>query len=330
MKRNGSFVVVLVLSLLLVAPTVGAAPPESGAVGAAAAHPERSWEFVDLATEASALGINDQGQVVEFLGWYYGGHAFVWDARSGLVDIHEAAGLSSEASVGYDINNQGTVVGWRINGYDTLVWNEREGLIDITPGFMSDMARAINSSGQIVGGGSGLPGFTWDSRDGFTALPALLGGSVAEATAVNDRGQVAGRSGTNAVVWHPDGTVEDLGVFGGDWVFVTGINNRGQVVGSWFGYQLYNRGFLWDPRQGAIDLGEDFQPEAINNAGEIVGRQWTSPAFMDSNGDLTLLPLPEAFRSYGRATDINNRGVIVGYVDDQDWITHAVMWIPSP
>jgi probable HAF family extracellular repeat protein len=203
-------------------------------------------------------------------------------------------------------------------------------LIDVTPGFMSDMARAINSSGQIVGGGSGLSGFTWDSREGFTALPALPGVAFTEATDVNERGQIAGRSGSNAVIWQPDGSVVDLGTFGGDWVLVTGINNRGQVVGSWFGLQLYHRGFLWDPRQGAIDLGEDFQPEAINQAGEIVGvLAGSGPAFMDSNGDLTLLPLPESFRSYGRATDINNRGVIVGYVDDQDWVTHAVMWIPS-
>ena len=62
-----------------------------------------------------------------------------------------------------------------------------------------------------------------------------LGGGYSEATAINEQGQVVGRSTTasgeyHGIVWH-NGHITDLGSLGFAWSQVTDINEQGQVVG---------------------------------------------------------------------------------------------------
>jgi probable HAF family extracellular repeat protein len=107
-----------------------------------------------------------------------------------------------------------------------------------------------------------------------------LGGHFSRANAINDRGEVVGASATgegntHAFLWR-DGRMVDLGTLGGRHSIATAINNRGEVVGTSSTADGDSHAFLW--RDGRMtDLGT-----------------------LGGASDFTM------------ATDINERGDIVG------------------
>jgi probable HAF family extracellular repeat protein len=159
-----------------------------------------------------------------------------------------------------------------------------------------------------------------------------LGGPDSWAMFVNERGQVAGISFTDAEIHpttglattHPflweNGTMKDLGSFGGTYGWTNGLNNRGQVIGKMNlpGDEtahpfLWERGFLRD----LGTLGGTFATaDRINDAGEIAGGSQIKGdsaflAFQWKNGVMTNLgALPGDDCSF--AQSINSKGQIVG------------------
>ncbi|MFT3859624.1 MAG: PEP-CTERM sorting domain-containing protein [Aquabacterium sp.] len=146
-----------------------------------------------------------------------------------------------------------------------------------------------------------------------TDLGALSTGALDYSTAIgiNESGWITGvsriQSGEfRAYVWKPGEGMQDLGTLFPDMrvtVQATGINDKGEVVG-WnrpapTGPAQYE-GFKWSPVTGLQDLGV-FRPEAINNAGVIVGS-----GVIDEHGQPGTLP--DGFN----AMDVSNGGVIVG------------------
>jgi probable HAF family extracellular repeat protein len=168
-----------------------------------------------------------------------------------------------------------------------------------------------------------------------------LGGPESEAFAINERGQVIGRSDTRAVdedgepvdhafVWS-DGKMHDVGTFGGTAanVSLAAINDRGQVIG--FGSVArrrgppWYRGFIWANGR-ARDLGSlggaSTLPVAINNRAQVAGNGTTRrvyQAFLWQNGRM---------RALGSWTvrDMNERGQIAGFRVRSDGRYRAVMW----
>lgn len=152
-------------------------------------------------------------------------------------------------------------------------------------------------------------------------LPPFPGDVDGAATAINDKSQVVGISGTcdnavgafsakHAVLWQ-NGTVTDLGNLGGaGWNTPTAINSLGQVVGfSDLAGDVVDgvltpnfQAFLWTKERGIVNLGTlpgDFISEAldINDLGQVVGLSCGATAcraFLWQNGimnDLnTLIP----------------------------------------
>ena len=171
--------------------------------------------------------------------------------------------------------------------------------------------------------------------------------------AVNDRGQVIGAlRGKGACLWENGkavsvGTLPPESAEDGTRSEVYALNNRGQVVGSSgsfsaiFGTGLASaRGFIFENgimRQLTRE-GASFQPYAINDAGQITGRD-AYTGFFYQRGKLTdiktLSHVPVGNRSTAHA--LNTGGVVVGWstvgkskvISSWPLPFHAFVWKPK-
>jgi hypothetical protein len=158
-------------------------------------------------------------------------------------------------------------------------------MVDLTPGYDSGHAEAINELGAIAGWRNGrafrLSGST------FTDLGVPADYAQSFAFAVNDAGQVAGH------VVSPTGNRErifrysagEMVLIGGLGEFnrAMGMNDRGDVVGVGLPVLGLRQGFLFTDADGMRGLNQLVDPNAgwyilgaadINDAGQIVG--WAS------------------------------------------------------
>lgn len=149
---------------------------------------------------------------------------------------------------------------------------------------------------------TGFHAFTWVEAAGHMFdIGALPGDTKSGANAVNAQGQIVGESlgGETSRAFLYDGTMHDLGGFGGIFAGAHAINAAGQVVGYAKTPKGHDHAFLWIPKakspgQGTlVDLGT----------------------------------LPQGISSV--ATGINAQGQVVGYSNDADSFGHAFLWSPS-
>ena len=199
----------------------------------------------------------------------------------------------------------------------------------------------------ICGGPDGLVpnifhAFEW--RDGETIdLGALPGIECSEATAINKKGEIVGRSGNGvmdplagveelrAVVWE-DGKITELGTLGGNHSIADDINDHGQIVGSTvnaipdpfsllyalagFTNGTQTRAFLWEKGQ-MHDLGTLGGPDAegfnINRRGQIFGISYTNSTPDPVTG---LPPLhPFVWTKETGMRDLGSLGGALGFVN---------------
>jgi probable HAF family extracellular repeat protein len=180
-------------------------------------------------------------------------------------------------------------------------------------------------------------GFYW--RDGHMMALPTLGGNNAQASAINNRGQIVGISETAAqdpscsaskpaktispTLWEK-GEVRALPTVDKDPDgYVQGINDRGQAVGSsgtcnGTGNGIATHAVLWENGTAAELIGLNGQlgnaAYAINDHGQAVGYVSSGQIFVPSiwhDKGLTTLPvLPGDYAAF--ASGINNRGQVVG------------------
>ena len=266
--------------------------------------------------QSAATGINDLGHVVGFDYIDRGGvriaRSFLW--REGVRrDLGTFGGTSGMALA---INAGDQVVGMRVTktGWSSAVsWKNGRvtdlGALDSENREAGSSALGIDAKGRVVGwsttpgtNGTGVSGFLWE-RGAMTDLGAFGGAyAVSQATAINRRGQIAGSSGSHAVLWQNEavlreehwsgGEVTQLGTLGGSSSASVAINQRGQVVG-----------------ESATRGGE---------AGESHAFVWWNGAMTD----LGALPGGKA----SAATAINDNSQIVGWATTKDGKKHAVLW----
>lgn len=176
--------------------------------------------------------------------------------------------------------------------------------------------------------------FLWDGR--MLDL-GTLGGATSKAVATNDRGQVVGEreikgGGSHAFLWDK-GRMRDLGRLGGEYSEAVAINDRGQVVGisdtrlSDDGIPI-SRAFLWENgRMHAIGPDprsfEDIKVAGINKLG-MVAISWAGDAFTWTKGRTR--KLGSLGGAVTHATDLNERGVVVGASETKRGSTHAFVW----
>jgi probable HAF family extracellular repeat protein len=224
-------------------------------------------------------------------------------------DLGTLGGSRSWASA---INDSGEVV-----GYSNLAGDQNKHAFLYKDGKMTDLltlggtsseAKGINKSGQVVGWSDNSSGerraFLYDSTNGMKDLndliPAGLGWSIDEATAINNNGQIAATGWPpswrdpcspyaetwdfhTALVLRPATTtgttatyeMQELGTLGGDYSYATGINDSGKVVGRSSLSGCGERPFLYD--ENANPKMQDlpgWEAYGISNSGKVVGYTW--------------------------------------------------------
>jgi probable HAF family extracellular repeat protein len=228
--------------------------------------------------------------------------AVKWEKGQGVI----LPGFGSDSSA-YSVNDKGDFAGSATVSANGTNWTHavawlNGAVTDLgTLGGDSSEASSINASGQIAGASGTKPG---------------AGSLLLDDTA-------------HAVLW-ANGTMTDLGTLGGDSSSATALNDKGQVVG-WSGttpgggalaFDPSARAFVWDGGTmvslGGLDGGSISSAAAINNNGAIVGYAidakneqraviWENGAIVDLN---TLIPSNSGY-TLNAAYDINDAGQIV-------------------
>jgi probable HAF family extracellular repeat protein len=293
-----------------------------------------------------ATSLNDDGIIVgqsELTPGYFDFHAFLWtDGR--MTDLGTFGGGSSSA---FDVNRRGQVVGYSQIGIfshaHACLWDDGV-MTDLGHlGIDQSFAEAINDHGDIAG-------YSWLYVDGLPKFHACLwndGGPIdigtlqgpeglSQASDINDRGQIVGRSSTADGGIHPflwdKGVMIDVMPPGDNFGSAQGINAKGQVVGGSLSPTGHYLAFLWDDgvwtELGNLG-GPDSYALAINDHGQIVGTSTTpsgeSHAFLWEDGVMTDL-------GGGFVIDvgaINRWGQISGSVEI-GFDFRATLWTPEP
>ena len=276
-------------------------------------------------------------------------HAALW-VGTNIVDLGSLGGPNINSAVAWGIKaNNGVLVGISDTDADNPLGE-----------FFS--CWAFYASGSPTG--KVCNGFRWQNG-AMTPLPPFPGGYNSYATAANSRGQIVGWSenGVNdptcvppfqvrqfrAVIWQPDGTMQELPPLPGDSTSAaTAINELGQVVGISgscdvaIGRFSARRAVLWE-NGVPIDLGSLGgvawnTATAINDHGTVVGfsnlppsptfppdaRHYQAFIWTKATGMQSLGTLPGDIRSV--ANDINDNNQVVGTSRAPSGVTRAFLW----
>jgi hypothetical protein len=238
----------------------------------------------------------------------------------------------------YDVNASGVIVGAvRVEDgpglYLPVIWPTAASQPVDLPTVNGGYAVAINSNGDIVGtefqpsGVYGIP-VLWSSGERIE-LPDL--GEGGYAVDINEAGVIVGsvivQDKYRAARWVnrelellplPEFETDD----GVVWSFATSINSAGVVTGTIQAPVATPANALrWDADGVSIieSGGLETKGIAINNLGGIVvngyfdGGSNRAPAVVDSDGLVSVLPVPAEYLSGAAATTMGRNGIVAGY-----------------
>jgi probable HAF family extracellular repeat protein len=226
---------------------------------------------------STASGINKNGQITgsaNFPSDLTTVHAFLYSGGA-MTDLGALRGGKNSGALG--INDQGKVVGYSDTKPGNPGFTDQRAFLHngdqmINLGILGEKgtshwscARGINNFDQVVGDSSTSVGYGHAflySGGVMIDLGTLPGHESSCATAINDKGEIAGWSEvslhsfpyttTRHAFLISNGVMRDLGTLPGDEDSeALGINNRGQVVG----YSGTYRAFLYSPPTASGGIG---------------------------------------------------------------------------
>jgi probable HAF family extracellular repeat protein len=272
------------------------------------------------------------------------------------VEVYQELGSVGRGSSAQGVND----AGWIVGRSDTTVtpsgrayvWDPQARALQ-SLGLLE--AYDVNSSLTIVGYSGNGPMRWIRSPGSWQSEPlATLGGTYTFPDAINDLGQIVGRSQTSdgtyhPVLWQSQGALVDLGLPAGfDYGQATGLTQTGMVIGrlrSASNAAVW-QGFVWRPDTPNGTSGQ-FQvlpaygnltrnfPEAVNDAGVIAGYSEAASGFpfavvwQPLQNETAGYAVPTALPTDGqpaRAFGINNGGVVVGQVGRNRSTSVAFVW----
>lgn len=243
-----------------------------------------------------------------------------------------------------DVNNAGVVVGsYNAPEARAFAWTRGGGFVDlegVTSASFS-LALAVNECGQVVGE-LDSNAVRWNTFDEIEFL-GTLGGRIATAGDINDRGDVVGFSQVDAgsgrgtpFLWTEEHGMRPIVECEGS-VGVTGaINNAREVAGSCDDAAGQPQAFFWSAQTGRIDLDLpgflNSSAFAINDRGEVVGVAQAPDftpvvAFKWMPRKRRVVLLQDLGDDFSRALAINQVGWIVGDAVDDNDTRRAVIWL---
>ena len=130
--------------------------------------------FVAYRSDDPGETMTNRGEVAgsSFLPGDASGHAFLWSAERGMVDLGTLGGASSAASgasdAGHVVGTSSTASG----AFHAFSWTAGGGMLDLgtLPGDQQSTAIAVNNHGQVVGrsfGAAGWRAFSWTVERGM-------------------------------------------------------------------------------------------------------------------------------------------------------------------
>lgn len=172
----------------------------------------------------------------------FNGHAVLWPAEGGVVDLDPPGANDSFANA---LNDSRLVVGFA-RTWRTFLWENGKWRTFVDIGW-----RSMNNAGQMVGD-AGLDAFLWENGE-VHQLPPLRPGGNTSANDVSPSGLIAGASALNTdhsmpVLWENRRLIA-LGLLDSDGGGTgSGVNDAGEVVGALSipdGMFRLNVGFVW-------------------------------------------------------------------------------------
>jgi probable HAF family extracellular repeat protein len=295
---------------------------------------QTSYKITDLGTNnnkdnfSMAMGLNNQG-------WTENMDGFVNPPENNLfTSVSRGRAVINIDGVNIDLGTLG-----KPDGNSWINWggiNDRGEAVG-----MSETAVPDPNGEDICGFGTFLTCVPFLWRDGHMSALPTVGGNNGQASAINNRGQIAGYAETTVtdsgcppfpttlpVLWEK-GQAQPLPTVGSDPDGVAfGINDLGQAVGYSGDCFTAKHAVMWQNRTAfpLQDLGVERSNFgfAINNLGQIVGQVRTADgstrvaSLWQPDGTLTVLGILPGQQA-SQATGINSKGQVVGSTFDSSF-----------
>jgi hypothetical protein len=292
-----------VASGIVAAGAVGLAGAASASTVSASQATSYRFETLDNQHDVTfnqLLGINDRGLIAGYFGSGAAGHpnkGYLLQAPYGQGNYTNENFPGSVQTQVTGLNNRGVTVGFWSNTNMGVGMDANFGWVDVHGQFrnadfptgdsaspVTDQLLGVNDNDIAVGfwvdGQGNNHGYEYNINTGrFSSVvdPQDQGASL-QATAINDRGDIAGNIGSDGFLLR-HGHLTELAVPGASATMALGVNNFDEVVGTYMvgsGSSAQMHGFTWQPGRGFTSIDDPHgigttTINGVNDFGQLVG-----------------------------------------------------------